>query len=114
MNTIQLPNGCRVGAPTYAVAWALLLKAEPESGVDGFDYGTVTAAAVLREMRHGLHDRINRHTPNHGKGRKWDPDWQRATRHAARELNTPRLRIHWLPAWLKGRFAHRLARNEDL
>lgn len=56
-------------------------------------------------------NRINRHIPNYGRGRKWAPDWQRETLQAAGRLNTPRLVIDWLPRHLKARFADRLRCN---
>jgi hypothetical protein len=58
-----------------------------------------------------MHDRINRHIPGFGIGRKWDQDWQRQTCHAANLLNMPRVIIDWLPPEYRTRFAHRLRCN---
>jgi hypothetical protein len=66
---------------------------------------------ILKEFSEGVHDRINRHIPGYGVGRKWSSDWQREAQHAANWLNHPRLIIDWLPTWLKERYAHRLRRN---
>lgn len=68
-----------------------------------------TAREVLAEFRAGMHDRINRHLPGYGVGRKWESDWQRECIQAAGRLNTPRLCVGWLPMWLRPRFANRIA-----
>lgn len=109
---ITLPNGRRVTLGTYAAAWRAIL-AKPDGLFPGFDHFPERGRHILNRIREGLHDRINRHLPHYYKGRKWDPDWQSATIHAARELNTPRLRIYWLPPHLKQRFAHRLSTPND-
>jgi hypothetical protein len=41
-------------------------------------YGSRTREEILGEFRDGVHDRINRHAPGFGAGRKWDSEWQRA------------------------------------
>jgi hypothetical protein len=68
----------------------------------------VTGADVRREFMDGVHDRINRHVPGYGKGRKWSAEWQAEARRAAHDVNTPRLAIRWLPRDLRSRLAHRL------
>ena len=68
-----------------------------------------TRETILSQFQDGLAGRINRHIPGFGVGRKWASEWQHETRYAARQLNCPRLVIRWLPAWLKKRFAQRLA-----
>jgi len=74
--------------------------------------GSATRDEVLRQFSDGLHDRINRHIPGYGGGRKWSSDWQREMTYTARMLNTPRLVIDWLPADLRKRFLHRLRSSE--
>lgn len=69
----------------------------------------VCGADIRREFLAGVHDRINRHAPGYGKGRKWSQEWQADTMRAARDLNTPRLVIRRLPRDLRARFGHRLA-----
>ena len=68
-------------------------------------------------MRRGLHERITEAVPYTlrglvcplpPKGRKWDPDWQREARHCAREVNTPRLIVRWVPRDFALRLAHRV------
>jgi len=111
---VTLPNGRAVRLGMYVAAWRKLLTLPAERPVSGFDYFAQPAAEILRELRRGMHDRINRHDGVYGRGRKWDSDYQRALRHAASALNTPRLVIDWLPADLKPRFAHRLRCNLEV
>ena len=110
---IVLPNGNRVLVGTYVAAWRTLKTMDPQQLIAGFSWFPTPAGEVLTEMRRGLADRINRRDPAHGRGRKWDPDWQTETWRASRALNTPRLVIHWLPPWLKARYAHRLFDPSD-
>jgi hypothetical protein len=74
---------------------------------------SATREEILADWRASVHDRINLRVPTFGHGRKWSHDWQREAGHAARELNHPRLRIYWLPVWLRERFAHRIAEREQ-
>lgn len=107
---VRLASGRRVSLAAYADAWKRLRRMDPRQWfreTPGSSFGG-TAADALREMRAGLDDRINRHIPAYGRGRKWDPNWQTETARAARALNTPRLAIHWLPPHLRERFASRL------
>jgi hypothetical protein len=76
-------------------------------------FGSFTAAELRREFLFGVNDRINRHVPGYGIGRKWNNQWFLQMYRAAAELNRPRLRIYWLPADLKTRFAHRICTRED-
>jgi hypothetical protein len=108
---IVLGNGRHVTLGQYVRAWRTAKAAAPGTR---FSHGccgwwSVTREEALRDFEHGLHDRINLHDPRSLVGwRKLASDWQRETRNAARQLNYPRRVIHWLPAWLKPRFAHRL------
>jgi hypothetical protein len=109
---ITLPNGNRCGLGVYAKAWRQLITlaaTKPRAQVDGFGHFSEGAAEILRALRYGMHDRINRHVPGFERGRKWDDQWQRDTARAARDLNS-RVCIHWLPAHLRDRFAHRIAK----
>jgi len=110
---IVLPNGRRVSLSTYVAAWRTLKAIDPKQQIEGFDWFSMAAGDVLKELRRGLADRINRHDPAYGQGRKWDYQWQIETWRASRNLNTPRLAIHWLPPWLKARFSHRLMSWDD-
>lgn len=95
---VALGCGRRIGLGHYVKAWkaCLALSAGTSVGRGVSGYGD-TAGEALAELRRGLHDRINRHLPWYGKGRKWSHDWERAMGIGARALNTPRLIIRWLP-----------------
>lgn len=108
-HTIGLPDGRSVSVREYVRSWRVLRTLSPDRLVNGFYWYPETASIILRALRVGMHDRINRHLPGYGIGRKWDPNWQAEMRRAANDLNCPRLVIHWLPPDLRSRFAHRLA-----
>jgi hypothetical protein len=111
--TVDLGNGRRVSLRAYVRAWKAAKRLPPETRVavvpGCWTGGTV--ADVLREMDYGLHDRINRHAPHFGKGRKWQQDWQadaaRTTRAANARAST-RLRMGWVPVEWRARLAHLL------
>lgn len=110
LRCIVLGDGRRVPLRAYVAGWRKALDLPPTVWVPKTPSGWGgTAGDAVREFRDGLHDRINRHLPWYGKGRKWEGDWQRETLQAALALNTPRLAIHWLPPHLKKRFWHRLS-----
>lgn len=71
----------------------------------------VTGEDVRQEFLAGVHDRINRHVPGFGRGRKWAQEWQADATRTARDVNTPRLVIRWLPRDLRARLSHRLAED---
>jgi hypothetical protein len=113
---ITLPSGRAVTLATYARARATLVQlvreGKGDASIRGFDAFPLPAEDVLRQMRLGLHDRISRHMPHYARqGRKWSHEWQTQTWRAARDLNTPRLVIRWLPHHLATRFAHRIERG---
>lgn len=106
---ITLGCGRTIGLGRYVAAWKACLDLPPRTyvgrGVDGWGQ---TAGEALADLRRGLDDRINRHLPWYGKGRKWSYEWQKDTMQAAWRINHPRLIIDWLPPHLKARFHHRL------
>lgn len=106
MKVITLPNGHRTSLGTYAKSWRAI-KQKPDSMFSGFCHFPERGHCILQRMREGLHDRINQHLPYYGKGRKWDPDWQRITGYSAILLNS-RTIIDYLPPHLKPRFQSRL------
>jgi len=110
---VTLGDGRTIGLGRYVAAWKACLDLPGNTrigrGVNGWGQ---TASEALADLRAGMHDRINRHLPGYGRGRKWDDDWQLAMSHARHQLNTPRLAIHWLPADLRERFADRLCEAE--
>lgn len=105
---IRLPNGKWCSLGSYVKSWRTLKTLPGDASVRGFDHFGSAAADILRDLHYGLHDRINRHDPAYGKGRKWDQMWQVETRRTAQNVNTPRLAIHWLPMEWRQRFEHRL------
>ena len=112
MRYVTLGNGRKVSLGSYVAAWRRCLSMNAAFQVaccpDGY---SGSAADALEQFRDGMHDRINKHLPNYGRGRKWSNDWQRETLQAAYRLNTPRLIIDWLPRHLADRFADRLRCN---
>lgn len=115
VRVITLGNGKQVRLGNYVAGWK---RAKKSKRGTRFNHGlcgwwSLTREEILREFNEGLHDRINRHIPWFGKGRKWNQDWQREMGHAAFLLNNPKLIIDWLPQDLKVRFARRLRNGND-
>jgi hypothetical protein len=108
--TVRIPTGRVVSLRSYVYAWRALLSMDGATRVTDWSWSGDTAADVLRDMRSGLHDRINLHLAGYGKGRKWSSDWQRAVGQCARRVNTPRLivRAPEVPPDLRARLAHRI------
>jgi hypothetical protein len=104
-----LPNGRACGVQKYCDAWRTLKTMLPTDSVKGWDHFPEKVEVILREIRRGIHDRINRHMPGYGVGRKWGDLWQTDAARAARDLNTPRLAIRWLPGEWRDRFRHRIS-----
>jgi hypothetical protein len=108
---VTLGDGRRISLGHYVRAWRTTLAAPATQRFAGSPCDPLTQCSrddVLRDYRDGLHDRINRHIPGYGKGRKWSPDWQRAALQAGHAVNTPRLIVRWVPRDLYARLAHRL------
>lgn len=107
---IVLPNGRSVTLGEYARSWRELKTLPPESSIRGWDHFPATVSGVLAAIRFGVHDRINRHVPGYGDGRKWDIDWQAQARRCGYAVNTPRLivRKSQVPIELRARLAHRI------
>lgn len=105
---VLLPNGRHCGIGVYVASWKSLLKAPAGSSIRGFGHFPESREAILRELRAGIHERINKHLSWFGKGRKWSYEWQIETMRLAHQVNHPRLIISWMPAEWKPRFGHRL------
>lgn len=99
MRYTTLGCGRKIELGKYVAAWKACREMTPETwigpGVNGWGQN---AGEALADLRCGLDDRINRHIPGYGIGRKWHHDWQRATIQAAHQINNPRLIVRWLPA----------------
>ena len=100
---ITLGDGTHVTLAAYSAAWRACTAAAPGTefrrGLCG--YGSRTREEILGEFRDGVHDRINRHAPGFGAYR------------TAREVNTPRLAVRWVPRDFEARLRHRVRRYED-
>jgi hypothetical protein len=111
-------SGCgrRIALSAYVAAWKTAIIAPPGAVFSGSPSDSREPASrerVLFEFRRGLHARINRHDSAYGVGRKWSDEYQIEMIRAANDLNTPRLRIYYLPPALAVRFSHRLCRRDD-
>jgi hypothetical protein len=117
MQRVVIIQGKAFSLSAYVAGWRKALALPSDAEITGFNWFSESKAETLRHFRRGLHDRINRridgfgHTlrPVQPRGRKECYEWQVETRRAAQALNTPRLAIHWLPPWLRNRFAHKLS-----
>lgn len=88
--------------------WA---KAHP-AGIIAIDrMERLTGTEWLAWFRKCLDKKINREIKT--EGRKWEADWYWAMMRTARDVNTPILRVYWVPAELRGRLAHRIATRGD-
>ena len=105
---IRLPNGKLVSVACYVASWRTLKGLAPHVDVRGFDHFPEPAGRVLSSLRAGMHDRINRHVPGYGVGRKWSGDWFWSVYRTARDLNGTRVRLSWVPVEFKSRLAHRV------
>lgn len=112
---VKLGSGQRVPLATYCAAWRACRTAPPGQPVRGSLCDPFTARAMstagqeLAEFRRGMHDRINRHLAAFGRGRKWSGQWQADAARTARDVNTPRLIVRWVPVEFRARVAARLA-----
>lgn len=111
---VTLGDGKRVPLGLYVATWRHLLGEPPDREYDRSlcESFPATAHEILAQFMNGLVDRINRHDPRYGRGRKWDPDWQHHAHNDARAINDASRRrvIHWTSEittddW-RTRFAH--------
>jgi len=110
---VTLGDGRKIGLGAYVRAWKGCLRLDPKTPIGKGIYGLgQTAGEALLDLRDGMDDRINRHDPRFGRGRKWAWDWQRDARNLAWRLNN-RIVIDWMRPEFKQRFAHRLREMED-
>lgn len=117
LRVVRLPNGRPCRLSTYAGAWQKLKTLPPSTQVAGFQPFPEGAAEVLASIRRGLDDRINRHVPWFGRGRKWQSDYQVAMQRDARRVQqilTQRIRVYGFESKeATSRFRHLLARTDD-
>lgn len=106
---VTLGNGRAVSLGSYVRAWRICRASLPTTLVRECPDGSEgTAGEALRQFRAGMADRINRHVPGYGHGRKWGTDWQAETGRLARAVNSPRLIVRWAPLEFRARLSHRL------
>lgn len=105
---VTLPSGRPIPLRMYTRAWKSLKGLPFDALISDWDLFPTKAFDILRELRGGMHDRINRHIPGYGLGRKWSDVWQTEALRTARDVNTPRLIVRWIPRDLRPRLAHRL------
>lgn len=109
---VTLGSGRRVTLGAYVRGWRAVKAASPETlytdSLTGWRDDPTPAGRILAQFRYGMHDRINRHIPGYGVGRKWSPSWYWETWRFARDVNTPRLIVRWAPVEFRQRLAHRL------
>ncbi len=67
---IHLPNGKACSLPTYCAAWRTLKTIAPDAEIKGWEWYPIEARDILRDLRAGMHDRINRRDPRYGRGRQ--------------------------------------------
>jgi hypothetical protein len=111
---VDLGNGSQYSLAAYVQSWkqAKSLPLDtPVKTVPG-QWWPGTVSDVLRELRSGIDNRINRHDTRYGHGRKWHHDWQRSALQTARAVNS-RCVIHWVPFEFRGRLKHRVDTDLD-
>jgi hypothetical protein len=114
---IHLPmTGKRVSIGVYVRGVRTAIANPEQTFKHGLEtWWQVGGAEIRREFRLGIADRINRHIPNYGVGRKHKRDWQNAASRVASNLNGQRIvtRERDCPKELRGKLAHRLMFPDD-
>ena len=112
---ITLPGGRQVTLGEYVRSWKALKHLPPDTTIERWSWSHNDAAHILRAIHAGIHDRINRHVPGYGQGRKWSAEWWWPAWRMARDVNTPRLVVHAtsVPFEFRARLAHRLDAGID-
>jgi len=111
---ITLGNGKQIGLGIYVEGWKSCRQAPHgttyKHGLCG--WGSETRETILHQFARGLHDRINHHIPGYGQGRKWSHNWFMQAWRISRDVNTPRLIVHWIPKEFHKKLQHRLWQGE--
>jgi hypothetical protein len=84
---VTLPNGRSCSLMSYCSGWRKLKALSPDTRIENWDDFPIEAAAILRDLHCGIHDRINRHIPGYGRGRKWDERYQTDLRRDAQHVD---------------------------
>lgn len=111
---IRTPSGRSIPVGQYAAAWKKLLTVDPSTRVPKWDHFDTSAGDVLREIRNGMHDRINRKDPRYPKGRKASYEYSTALLRLRQYVGN-RIRIYYVDPILGDRvrasLAHRIFSN---
>lgn len=108
-HAIRIPNGRLVSVGVYVEGWKRCLAASPRTLVCDWDHFPQEAERVLASFRRGMRDRINRHLPWWGKGRKWSAEYQTRLFHLnLRLIGRCVIRPTDVPKDLRARLAHRI------
>jgi len=91
------------GSLIAAYRWA---RANPGGQIRIDRFESMTGAEWLRWFRGCLDRKCSRGLVQ--AGRKWSHDWWWQALRTAREVNTPRLVVRWIPFEFRDRLAHRL------
>jgi hypothetical protein len=91
------------GGLIAAYRWA---RANPDGQIQIDRFENLTGAEWLVWFRQCLHRKASRGLVQ--VGRKWSSDWFNQARRTAREVNTPRLVVRWIPFEFRKQLAHRL------
>lgn len=112
---IRIPSGRSIPVGQYAAAWKKLKTVPPTAQVPNWDHFDTDAAEVLRDMRYGMMDRINRKDPRYPKGRRAGADYDRALAQFTMYARNPRVVIDCIDPVLGRRvaelYAPRLRKN---
>ena len=112
---VRIPTGRMVTLGAYCSAWRTVKAMPPRQLVPGWSHFPEEAADILGDLRDGMHDRMSRHLPWWGKGRKWEGDWQRAALQCSRRVNAWRVVVRPgdVPHDFRARLAHRITWPEE-
>ena len=113
---IVLPNGKTVSLSAYAKAWQAVSHAPSDKCFGGFGDVPQAAREILKAMRAGLADRINRHIPGFGRGRKWSDEYFIKAYRDSRRLRgiARRIRVYQFETTdARARFSHLLSSHTD-
>ena len=94
---ITLPKGSTCSLASYCAGWRKIKALAPDALIGNWSDFPTEADAILRDLQFGMHERINRHIPGFGRGRKWDERYQTDLRRDAQRVNDYASRRHVHP-----------------
>ena len=107
MRIVTLWTGQQCTLATYIQSWSAVKRMPAGQPITLHRDIPRTREDILRFMADGIHDRINRNDSSFRQGRLWDAARQAEMQHFARQINTPRLVIDWVPPCLR-KHRHRM------